>query len=235
MLNFLGIGAQKAGTTWLYDQLSSHPDIGFPAGKEIHFWNARRELGIVWYENLFASNEKINGEITPAYAMLDLTTIRDLQQLTPDLRIIYLIRNPIDRAWSSARMALGRAEITMNEASDSWFTDHFNSAGSLGRGDYERTIRQWRTVFGDEAVLIKTYEELKRMPRQLLAEICTHIGVQARWAAELPEETLAKRVFEGTNQPIRKTLKENLLRIYEPRIRSLSLYLNQDYSHWLTE
>lgn len=41
MLDFLGIGAQKAGTTWLYEKLRLHPDIAFPAGKEVHFWDQK--------------------------------------------------------------------------------------------------------------------------------------------------------------------------------------------------
>ena len=41
MLDFLGIGAQKAATTWLYANLDLHPQIAFPAGKEVHFWDRR--------------------------------------------------------------------------------------------------------------------------------------------------------------------------------------------------
>ena len=146
MLDFLGIGAQKAGTTWLYEMLCQHPQLAFPGGKEMHFWDAGRSRGLEWYRSCFNVGEKKNGEITPAYAMLPVETIREIHALNPALRVIYILRNPIDRAWSSARMALERAEMTLAEASDQWFVDHFLSQGSLRRGDYESCIRHWRQV-----------------------------------------------------------------------------------------
>ena len=144
MLQFLGIGAQKAGTTWLFSMLSRHPDLSFPAGKEIHFWDQQHDRGIDWYRNLFASDtQRLEGEITPAYAILAPELIRDCHAHFPHVRLIYLIRNPIERAWSSALMALTRAEMTLPEASDQWFIDHFNSAGSRARGDYAGCIAAW--------------------------------------------------------------------------------------------
>ena len=127
MLDFLGIGAQKAATTWIYQQLSRHPQISFPAGKEVHFWDQHRCNGAGWWLGLFADDRQgqKQGEITPAYATLDPATIREIAALLPDLRVFYSLRNPIARAWSSALMALERAEMTIDEASHVWFIDHF--------------------------------------------------------------------------------------------------------------
>ena len=76
MIDFLGIGAQKAGTTWIYQHLSRHPQICFPAGKEIHFWDHYRNNGVDWWTSLFADDHpgRKQGEITPAYATLDEVT-----------------------------------------------------------------------------------------------------------------------------------------------------------------
>ena len=49
MVDFLGIGAQKAGTTWIFENLQRHPDVQFPGGKEIHFWDAQRHRGVQWW------------------------------------------------------------------------------------------------------------------------------------------------------------------------------------------
>lgn len=102
MLNFLGIGAQKCGTTWLFELLSLHPQVRFPAGKEVHFWDGQRERGVDWYEGLFEGQPPsvAVGEITPAYAILAPPIIAEVARAFPALRLIYLIRNPIDRAWS---------------------------------------------------------------------------------------------------------------------------------------
>src|SRR5665647_1032714 len=139
-LNFLGIGAQKCGTTWLYETLSRHPKIAFPGGKEVHYWDNPQARSVSWYIDPFANDNLVNGDITPAYGILAPETIQQIHALLPELRLIYLVRDPIERAWSSAKMALGRAEMTLDEASDQWFMDHFSSMGSLARGNYETCI-----------------------------------------------------------------------------------------------
>src|SRR5271155_4863005 len=98
----MGIGAQKAGTTWLYETLKRHPEIGFPAGKEVHFWNARGVQTIESYISQFADDSVYNGEITPAYAIVPPPVIREVYEVIPHVRLMYFIRNPKTRAWSSA-------------------------------------------------------------------------------------------------------------------------------------
>lgn len=235
MLDFLGIGAQKAGTTWLYEMLRQHPQVLFPAGKEIHFWDRQRGHGAQWYQALFAgaATNRKQGEITPAYAISSVATITEIKRLFPSLRIVYLIRHPIERAWSSACMALARAEMTIEEASDRWFIDHFHSQGSLRRGDYEACIRNWRSVFDTEQILVLRYEDIKSNPRSLLRDCCKHIGVDPAWADAAPQDMLNKKVFAGGREPIRASLLPTLVEIYQPRIISLTRYLDTDFGDWL--
>lgn len=235
MLDFLGIGAQKCGTTWLYERLRQHPGIEFPAGKEVHFWNAQHARGIEWYRSMFADETagRKKGEITPAYAMLAPATIREIRDFHPSVRMIYIIRNPIERAWSSALMALGRAEMSDEEASDQWFIDHFRSRGSLGRGDYETCLRNWRSVFGDEAILVLQYETLCEHPATFLEACCRHIGIDPEFFRHAQPAILAEPVFEGPGIPIRQSLLGVLRGLYQPRVRSLEAYLGLELKSWL--
>lgn len=234
MLDFLGIGAQKAGTTWLHHMLEQHPGVRFPAGKEVHFWDANRARGLEWYRALFAGEAPgtKNGEITPAYSLLPATVVAEIRELNPALRVIYLLRNPIERAWSSALMALQRAELAIDEVSDQWFIDHFRSRGSLARGDYAACLRTWRGVFGDEAVLVMRYEMLSDSPLALVEAACRHIGVNPGDVARMPVEDLARRVFAGPGHPIRESLLPALRQIYQPRIAALERYLGADLRAW---
>lgn len=236
MLSFLGIGAQKAGTTWLYEMLRQHPGLGFPAGKEVHFWDGKRQLGLEWYRAQFSAEDALrSGEITPAYAILPLEVIREIHRFEPALRLFYLIRNPIERAWSSALMALGRAEMQVEEASDQWFIDHFCSAGSLKRGDYEQCLRNWRLVFGVEQLLVLSYDMIQQDPLALLRMCCTHLQVDAGWFQRVPPNGLRERVFSGGGELIRPSLLPVLREIYHPRMRSLAAYLGADLSGWFKE
>lgn len=123
-VDFLGIGSQKCGTTWLHSQMSCHPQIAFPQGKEFHHWDADQNPDAHrWASALQPSSRStpdgrrvVTGEITPAYAILPLQHIRAIRDRCPDIRIFITLRNPVERAWSAALMTLARSEMTLAEA-----------------------------------------------------------------------------------------------------------------------
>jgi Sulfotransferase family len=235
MIDFLGIGAQKAGTTWIYRHLSRHPQISFPAGKEVHFWDQHRSNGVNWWLGLFADDwqGRKQGEITPAYAILDPATIREIATLLPDLRVFYSLRNPIARAWSSALMALERAEMTIDEASHVWFLDHFKSAGSRRRSDYVSCMTNWREAFAEQRFLIILFDDIVAMPGVVLAALCRHLQVEAEWFDAAPATDLAEPVFAGAGHDIPELLLAYLRVMYRPIIIRLSALLGRDLSPWL--
>jgi hypothetical protein len=235
MIDFLGIGAQKAGTTWIYQHLSQHPQIYFPAGKEIHFWDIYRKIGIDWWIGLFADDhhKRKQGEITPAYATLDETTIREIAALLPNLQVFYSVRNPIARAWSSALMALERAEMTINEASHLWFLDHFKSAGSRRRGDYLSCMNRWQSVFPGEQFLTIVFDDIIKNPAGVLAMLCRHLGIDPNWVDEVPTKELRIPVFAGPGYDLPEPLLAFLRLLYKPMINPLSDLVGRDFSAWL--
>ena len=116
MVDFLGIGVQKGGTTWLFHQLSRHPQVAFPAGKEVHFWDRVAADQVArWIAMLqppsrtdAAGRPVRTGEITPSYAALPPETIRAIREACPGIRLFITFRNPLERAWSAALMAMVR-------------------------------------------------------------------------------------------------------------------------------
>jgi hypothetical protein len=235
MIDFLGIGAQKAGTTWIYRHLSRHPQITFPAGKEIHFWDQHRSNGVDWWLRLFPNDRqgRKQGEITPAYATLELATIREIAALLPELRVFYSLRNPIARAWSSALMALERAEMTIDEASYVWFLDHFKSSGSRRRGDYVSCLSNWREAIPEQQLLIILFDDMVAMPDAILATLCHHLEVEGEEFAAMQAADLAEPVFAGADHDIPELLLGFLRVMYQPMIRQLSSLLGRDLSSWL--
>ncbi|MFO1243423.1 MAG: sulfotransferase domain-containing protein [Rickettsiales bacterium] len=226
MLDFLGIGAQKTGTTWLAEMLSLHPDVAFPAGKEVHFWDDQREKGAEYYKQLFQiSNGKKNGEITPSYAFLSKEIISEIHTHFPSVPLFYSVRDPIERAWSGALMALKRAELQFEEASDQWFLDHFYSKGSLSRGDYETCLRNWISVYPAEQILLIRQEEIANHPRQVVIALAEHIGIDPKFFTILSDNVLAQKVFSGEKYPIRPKLREALNDIYKDKIPNFETFL----------
>ena len=228
----MGIGAQKAGTSWLHAQLSRHPRIGFPGGKEMHFWDRMKAAEeIPKYLATFRHPERLEGEITPAYAILPEVRIAQLREVAPQLRLLYLLRNPVERAWSSALMALGRAEMRRDEASDQWFIDHFHSRGSLARGDYARCLENWLAHFPREQLLVLRYEHIETQPEALLDSVCVHIGVET--PNEAMRTGLKERVFAGSGESLPPHLRAHLVTLYHDRVRALEAMLGDSLDEWL--
>ncbi|MGR8933317.1 MAG: sulfotransferase domain-containing protein [Gammaproteobacteria bacterium] len=237
--SFMCIGAQKAGTTWLYEMLSKHPEVGFSEKKEIHFWDkeANYSKGLGWYLSLFET-DKVYGDITPAYALLPSEKIKEVHHLNPNLKILFILRNPIERAWSMALMQLRaspkRKDKPIDKIPDSWFIKNFLSEGSLARGDYLKTILNWTEIFGEDNILILRYDDIKKDPRDFLYRVCAHIGVNSNYARTLDNSIILQRVHEGSGHALRRSLLPTLLTIYEPRIVALGEHLKWDLSGWLS-
>ena len=150
--DFLGIGAQKAGTTWLHLNLRRHPGVWLPPVKELQYFNEiyvrrhrrwmepyRRKHGIralchhidkvprekwnyrligrltdiidaeisdEWYGSIFALAQKrqICGEVSPQYSLLPDQGIEHILRLSPEVKIVFSLRDPIERNWSQIRM-----------------------------------------------------------------------------------------------------------------------------------
>lgn len=231
MLNFIGIGAQKAASTWLFSILSEHPKIKFPGGKEVHFWDQNNFDRLDWYQSIFSNDSWINGEITPAYSHINIEAINKIYSTYPDLKIIYILRNPIDRAWSSAKMALSRAELMIHEASDQWFIDHFKSSGSIARSAYEQNIKSWLNFFSKEQILLLRYENVYQNPVALLNHVLNHLGLPDYYHSS--HNFLYSKIHEGMPNLITPLLKEFLIDMYSSDIKVLGDYLEEDFSLWL--
>jgi hypothetical protein len=221
--DFLGIGAQKAGTSWLHANLAQHPRVRFPAGKEVHFWDRDRARGVPWYRERFAGApaDARLGDVTPAYAMLAPEVVAEIAREFPRLRLFFLLRDPVERAWSSARMALARAEMELDEASDAWFVDHFRSRGSRARGDYATTLDRWLAEFPRAALLILRYEDLAAQPEVVARAACAHLGLDAEPLLRPENPWLRARVREGDRAELRPALRAALEELYAEPLRRL--------------
>jgi hypothetical protein len=232
VIHFLGIGAQRCGTTWLYSHLRRHPHVSFPAGKEVHFWDREADRGAAQWLKLFPRSPANvhQGEITPAYAILERDVIARIRDAAPQLRIFYSVRNPMERAWSSARLALRRAEMREEEASDQWFLDHFRSSGSRRRGAYAACLDAWQSVFPREQLLLIVFDDIVREPLGVLGRLAAHLGIEA---APFAERTLDKAVHGAGSAAMRPALLDALRDLYAGEIAALSARLGRDLSAWL--
>ncbi|AOY81588.1 sulfotransferase [Moorena producens JHB] len=223
--NFLCIGAQKAGTTWLYHNLKGHPQIWLPAYKEIHYFDEihldkstvtriernrlstlNRELNKKlkgetisysylkflahlafsevkddqWYLALFkeATSEKAIGEITPAYSALPELGVKHIKSLLGDIKIIYLLRNPIKRAWSQVVTSRRWDTLDHQQISYEEWVDMIDAKYSLHKGHYTITITNYENYFAQEQILYLFYDDICLNPANLLQKVCDFLEIK---------------------------------------------------------
>lgn len=251
MVDFLGIGVQKGGTTWLYHHLARHPQVAFPGGKEVHFWDRAGPRHVGQWLALLEPPSRVDstgrpirsGEITPAYASLPSDTIRALHAACPQVRLFVSFRNPLERAWSAALMALVRAQMLAEEVSDQWFVDHFRSAASRRAGDYSAILERWLAVFPEEQLLPLVRDDIEACPVGILEALADHLSIDPAAfppasAAELAERVVPVLTADAAlksqqDLPPRASLVPVLREMYAPEVKRIAKLLGRDLGRWV--
>ena len=236
-IDFLGIGAQRAGTTWLWKCLRRHPDLYLPAVKELHYFDrppadGHRQVSLgrlrtAWFgrgnrehashrhvadplgdikprstlatalggladlvsfrrsgswddvrylRQFEAGAGKVKGEITPAYALLDDEGVRHAVRLSNDLKVIFILRDPLSRALSSLRLRFHRSEKGLRPPPGDT-AKYIVSKSVTDRGDYLRTIDTWGRHIPAERFFIGWYDDTLTDPEGMLRKVMVFLGV----------------------------------------------------------
>ena len=162
--DFLVISPPKTGSTWLADNFRHHPRLFVPAIKEVKYFSCFCNwLDLGWYLDHFrAAPGTIRGEASPSYSILPPDRIRLVRALLPDVKLIFLMRDPIARAWSHARHNFRYREARFadcqhdfDDVPESIWHEAFRHEWSLASGDYLGQLRRWREVFPREQFFVE--------------------------------------------------------------------------------
>lgn len=175
---FVVIGAKKAGTTSLHRYLSAHPEIWLPRDKRIEFFSTERwDRGPGWYEAQFAPSRGCTawGEISTSYTRYPIVADvpARMRQVMPDVQLIYLLRDPIERLVSHYRHARveGWVDTNIDEAVRS------NPAEFVARSRYHLQISRYLEHFDPAQILLVTSEALRDDRMATMARIFGFLGV----------------------------------------------------------
>lgn len=231
MIDFLGIGAQKSGTTWVYRHLSRHRQLWLPETKELHYWDHDPDGdGAAWLDVFAAAPEdRRKGEYTPAYATLKMPTIERIAKIAPDLRLIYVLRNPIERAWSQARM-VSQTE-TLDLSSEAAVRDFLASERCRSRNSYSQAIDNWRAVFGHDALVIYLTEDIAERPEDVLSGLARHLDVDPDEYA-LDGVDLRSKVHVGLDMAMPSYVRDVLTRELRDEILGTAERIGRPLDHW---
>ncbi|MEH6587339.1 MAG: sulfotransferase [Halioglobus sp.] len=187
--DFLVIGAQKSGTTSLFAMLSKHPQLFLPARKEVQFFSSPMlyPKGLDWYAQEFFATcppGRLAGEVSPQY-MYSTEIARRVHNALPKAKIIAILREPIDRAWSHYLMTRRRGQESRSpeEAfaaaldTDETDTEAPESTRYFQFGDYERVLMEYMQLYGRDNILILFQEDLDKRPEVVIRQVCSFLGI----------------------------------------------------------
>jgi hypothetical protein len=276
--DFIGIGAQKAGTTWLHRMLERHPEIWMPPVKELHYFDrahavhrshlqsgptpldeARMEgvlrliervlksrdtvseklekvqcLSVIgnaqltdeWYGRIFQAAPKsaLCGEITPEYALLPEQGVEHVLRLQPRIKMIYMMRDPIDRTWS----ALCMIERKGKRGPDALLR-RMARKSFMAYSDYAATIKRVRRHVAHTDFLQLFYDDLVARPEHLLREVLGFLGVDPERASF---RKVAEPIHAGQKKPIEPDLYNAIRDRMEPIYHRLLALNNPVIDGW---
>ena len=179
LVSILIIGAMKCGTTQVFHTLAAHPEVNASAMKEPNFFvdhaSGNWSRGADWYRSLFREVSGLRMEASTAYTKdyLDSKTALRIRSLCPEAKLIYLIRDPVDRAISHYLHSVteGRETRPIQEA----LLDAKSSYGCLSL--YHRQLTPYLRLFPRGQILIVRAESLWREPESNFSDILRFLGV----------------------------------------------------------
>lgn len=250
--NFIIIGAQKCGTTSLYKYLTKHPQILPAKRKEVHFFDLNFDKGMKWYYSHFPKTEvenTITGEASPYYIFHPHVPQRISQSL-PDIKLIVLLRNPIDRAVShyyhnrqfrklreplSFEQAIeqesSRIEPEINQimADENYKSLPHRYYSYLSRGIYIEQLVRWMNCFPRKSFLILKSEELSENPGKIMKQVCDFLGVSSI-PSKSQEEVYKKYNVRQQKNDIIPELPMMITEYFQPYNQRLEEYLGQNFN-----
>ena len=175
--NFIIIGAERSGTTWLAQTLKKHPDIYLPEmRKELNFFDLYYQRGLDWYQRFFPNPEQASqysciGEATPNYLYIPEVPER-IYQHNPNCQLIAILRNPADRAYSKYGL-----KVRSHGYAGSFSEYLQERPGTISRGFYSQQIKRYLEYFPSENFLFLIFEETMKYPELALQKIGNFLSV----------------------------------------------------------
>jgi hypothetical protein len=239
--NFLILGAQKAGTTALYAYLRWHPQVTGPSFKEVSFFDRHYARGERWYRAHFpARRREAIGEASPSYLLHPLAPER-VAGVLPDARLIALLRNPVDRAFSHYQheVALGREPLSFEDAlaaederlrgevermlrDPTYFSHAWWNYTYAARGRYAEQLERWYAAFPRERLLVLLTEELAQDPGATYRRVLDFLGLEPHALDAYP------RIFEREYEQMHTDTRAELEASFAESNRRLQTLLGHD-------
>ena len=232
--DFFVIGVVRSGTTSLFHYLNQHPNIVGASYDELGYFDDNYHLGVNWYKSFFTTIstkkriEKEQGkclsfDVTTRY-IEQKSTAENIKKIKPDMKIIVILRNPIDRAYS--QFNLSKKELTQSlDFESEVFREitelekkmennnelEFNKEKQhyIQRGLYAKQLKSWFEIFPRDNILILSTEDFKNDNNMTYSKIFDFL--------DIPEHSINKKemIGKGEYEPMKETARKMLIEFYK--------------------
>ncbi len=235
--DFLVIAPPKTGSTWLAANLRCHPQLFVPAIKECRYFSSFfKWFDLGWYLDHFGPGaDRVKGEASPSYAILPLGRIRLIRRLLPQVKLIFLMRDPVARAWSHAKHNFRYREASfagrtaaLEAVPDRQWHESFTHEWPLANGDYLGQLQRWLSVFPREQLYVGYYESIARQPETLLRDLFRFLGVDP--VVDLSSFPVAEKILTGLTGELTSPLEQSLHQLLHSRTRQLASFLREHFN-----
>ena len=226
--DFLGIGTQKGGTTYLHGLLQQHPQVFLAHPKELHYFSLHHQRGLDWYGRHFeaAAPDQRCGEVTPYYLFHPLAAERIAAAL-PDVKLIVLLRDPVERALSQYfhSKRLGLEPLELEEALAAEPKRLADAEAALKRGEahkshqqhsylsrsrYEQQLLCFEAWFPSEQLQVLCSEDFFERPQQLWERVLGFLGLDESPLPALGTRYAGLGEAASVSPDLRQQLREQL-------------------------
>jgi hypothetical protein len=242
------LGAQRGGSTSLFNYLVQHPDVLPPLGKELHFFDFNYSRGLRYYRSLFPLSRRLQDgmltvDATPYYLVHPLVPER-AAGLLPQVKLIAVLRNPVDRALSHYQHEVrgGRETLSFSEAIEKeserlageeerirkepgYYSWNHHRYSYQRRGLYMQQLRRWLEHFPRSQLFVLQSEWLFRDPPAAMAAVHQFIGIRDHRLGRY-EDTFQQGNYERV---MPQELKARLAAYFRPHNRELFDWLGTEY------
>lgn len=179
--NFLYLGPDKSGSSWLFEVLRQHPDCYVPACKDVYYFDEHYAKGMDWYAAFFADAPEqaiAVGELSHAYLFSAEVADRIKHDL-PGVRLMTSLRHPVDRCYSHYLYLVSSGLVTTS------FAQTIENRPGLTRSSYyAKPVGEYLKRFGPEQLKVLFFDDLQRDPRAYAAQVYDFLGLRFNEAFE---------------------------------------------------
>jgi hypothetical protein len=212
--DFIGVGAQKAATSWLFACLEEHPATCLPT-KELHFFSRDQnwQRGRDWYEGQFGAcgPGTTTGEYSTSY-LANSEAARRIAHWYPDVRIVASLRNPVDRAFSNYRNDLMAGAIAVGTSFEEAVATH---PEYVEQGRYATQLGRYLEWFSRDSIHVIVYDDVVDDARTVIKDLFRFLSLDAEFvppsllrvvnASRVPRSVAADQAMNRAAARLRRT------------------------------